>query len=287
MKKVFLLGVGCQKGATTWLHNYLRAHPNTRMGFRKEYHVFDALYIPECAHFRTKNAAKVAADYRAARWFSARKQRNNAMHAALYAEPSLYFDYFRQLVADDPQITLTGDITPSYAGLPAEALRSIRDELMANDFHVKVVFLMRDPVGRCISAMRMHRNKYNSFTRSENDELRGLYATRDFEFRTRYEVTIANLEQVFPREDIHYEFYERLFRDESIRGITDFLNIPFRKPDFGKQVNTTKSKFQIDNDLLREVYQYYLPTYDFIAERHGRETMADIWSGYRRFGGLR
>ena len=41
-EKVFILGVGCQKGGTTWLHKQLDKHPNVNMGFTKEYHVFDA-----------------------------------------------------------------------------------------------------------------------------------------------------------------------------------------------------------------------------------------------------
>ena len=42
----FLLGVGCQKGGTAWMHRYLEASPQCDPGFRKEYHVWDALDLP-------------------------------------------------------------------------------------------------------------------------------------------------------------------------------------------------------------------------------------------------
>ena len=44
MQKDFILGVGCQKGATTWLRSQLNNHEKSNFGFAKEYHVFDRLY---------------------------------------------------------------------------------------------------------------------------------------------------------------------------------------------------------------------------------------------------
>ena len=46
MAGTFLLGVGCQKGGTAWLHRYLEGSPQCDPGFRKEYHVWDALDLP-------------------------------------------------------------------------------------------------------------------------------------------------------------------------------------------------------------------------------------------------
>ena len=44
MQKDFILGVGCQKGATTWLRSQLNNHEASNFGFAKEYHVFDKFY---------------------------------------------------------------------------------------------------------------------------------------------------------------------------------------------------------------------------------------------------
>ena len=60
MKKNFILGVGCQKGGTTWLHQQLNKSKNTDMGFLKEYHVFDALYVPECQGFLSDKLTRVS-----------------------------------------------------------------------------------------------------------------------------------------------------------------------------------------------------------------------------------
>ena len=46
-RPVFLLGTGCQKGGTAWLHDYLGSSTETDLGFMKEYHVWDRLDLDE------------------------------------------------------------------------------------------------------------------------------------------------------------------------------------------------------------------------------------------------
>jgi len=50
--KTFLLGVGCQKGGTTWLRDYLAQAPECSPGFDTEYTIFDSLDVPEHAWVR-------------------------------------------------------------------------------------------------------------------------------------------------------------------------------------------------------------------------------------------
>jgi len=111
-QKTFLLGIGAQKAGTTWLYDYLNQHPNTDMGFTKEYHIFDALYIDE------QDIKK----------YFLQQRINNVTHAE--SKPNLeditllqflentdtYFEYFKKNTAQQ-DILLTGDMTPSYSGL--------------------------------------------------------------------------------------------------------------------------------------------------------------------------
>ena len=55
MQKVqFILGVGCQNGGTTWIDDQLSKVEQVDLGFQKEYHVFDTLYIEKenCDSFK-------------------------------------------------------------------------------------------------------------------------------------------------------------------------------------------------------------------------------------------
>ena len=123
---------------------------------------------------------------------------------------------------NDKKLSTTGDITPSYAGLPIEAFKYIKNKLEQKQFKVKVIFIMRDPVERLRSHARMliPRDNYlnldfknksliqsNFFKNLEDIYVRYVYNNPPFVFRTRYENTINNLEKVFEKEDIFYCLY--------------------------------------------------------------------------------
>ena len=52
MEKQFILGVGCQKGGTTWIYDQLNKIEKVDFGFKKEYHLFDTLYIDHEKKFK-------------------------------------------------------------------------------------------------------------------------------------------------------------------------------------------------------------------------------------------
>src|SRR5690606_37958151 len=124
-------------------------------GFRKEYHIFDALYIDECRRFYEDLLVRLRATSEADP-DSAEHKRNKIL-LSLYLNPDRYFDYFKSIAGGDRSIRVVGDITPSYAGLPQEAFVLIRKHLLERHLQPWVIFLMRDPVERCWSAVRMGR----------------------------------------------------------------------------------------------------------------------------------
>ena len=141
---------------------------------------------------------------------------------------------------------------------------------------------MRDPVERCISAMRMARRQGKlSLSDDESSSLVKVYSTMDYQIRTRYDLTLQNIESVFDRKDIYVNYYEKLFTPSTIREITDFLSIPYVTPDFNKQKNVSRTDNEIDAGVRRMVYDRYRQTYDFIADRYGKEFLSKIWSNYR------
>ena len=148
-KATFLLGVGAQKAGTSWLHDQLQRRNDVDFGFLKEYHVFDALELERFASFRPKRPSPL-------KWRTWRRAR-------FIANPERYFDYFASRLKPD-RIRLTGDITPSYAGLSTESYRRIEQAFAQRGVQTRAVFIMRDPVERFLSQQRMQLRKRGLLT---------------------------------------------------------------------------------------------------------------------------
>ncbi len=277
--KTFLLGVGCQKGGTTWLSNYLRNHPNTDMGIRKEYHVFDAMHLPSCRRFVD---AETVCGRRMLEWFwKVKTDPGQSTALDFYADVEAYYDYFEFLAGRESTVRVVGDITPSYAGLPAEVFASIRKALEDRGFSVRVVFLMRDPVERIWSAARMAHRKGRSDVHNDAERVRSLFRSHDYVLRTRYDETIRNLEAAFSPDQLHFDFYETFFTGDHVRLLTQFLDLPFVEPDTDVRFNASPKKGNLPEDVQRLVAEFYQPVYEFCAAKFGVELIESLWPGYR------
>ncbi len=262
----FILGVGAQKAGTSWLAHYLDESPPVRRGFTKEYHIWDGLTLPSCRAYRIDRQTILARrTWRRPRvWHRWRMQR----------DPAAYFDYFARRLRTPG--TLTYDITPSYSGLSADCLATIRDGFAARGIPVKVVFLIRDPFERCWSAVRMDIRNYGGGGLTEEESLARRYASEGFRLRTRYDETIPRLEATFPAADIHIEAYERLFTPDGIARLSAAFGLPAR-PDLAERTRNVSLKTTgIDPALKREIIRHYGVVYDFCFARD--PALRSLWN---------
>lgn len=271
--KTFLLGVGAQKAGTTWLHSYLAGHPNADLGFAKEYHVFDVLHVEHCRIFHDWRRREISSPKS---WFT--RQGWQIRRLIRFQErPETYFRYFAQRAAREG-VLLTGDITPAYAALPAPVFREIRAGILRAGLRPRVVFILRDPVERCISGTRMHLREEGGGHTAE-DETRTLmqrFATTPYEARTRYDLTIRALEAAFAPEELRVVFYEELFTRAVIGELCTFLGLPFREPDFAEMHNVSRTEHEIGVEARRAVFDHYAEVYAFVRERFGARVDA-LW----------
>jgi hypothetical protein len=272
-KPIFLLGVGAQKAGTTWLHEYLASLPEVDLGFMKEYHVFDQNHVLDTTPGRKKRIENYLDSFFGSDSLSIRhKFRRNHKH---------YFSYFRKLVDSSDQVFITGDITPSYAALPVKVLQYIKSSLEKNGFRVRVIFLMRDPVARCVSANRMYSSPRLLSSPGdavlEAELLAKKYQQTRFQIRTRYDQTITNLEQVFTPDELYLGFYEELFSDKAIAEICSFLELPFRPGKYEQVVHGSLVKSELPETVKSQVRNYYSGVYDFVLNRFGQDRVKKLW----------
>lgn len=281
MQKTFLLGVGGHKCGTTWLHDYLSRSPQSQMGIFKEYHVFDALHLDNATIFydrRLEEARKALANpaYR----FDADPKLWKSL--TFLADVQEYFDYFQTLLRK-PRFLLTGDITPSYSGLSIEILRFIRQQILKRDLRIRVIFLMRDPVERSWSAVRMRRrgqlrdNPDLNFATSEDEDLAALFQSKNFTLRASYDSTIANLREVFAPEELYFGFYETLFNISEVQKICNFLGLDYSAPDFEVQKNVSPKSAEISDAVRIAVRTAYAGSYAAAAAIYRKGPLREIW----------
>ncbi|MEO8241261.1 MAG: sulfotransferase [bacterium] len=229
--------VGATKAGTSWLHSQLRDHPDCHLRSIKELHYFSMTTQTQFARAirsaRTEEAGlrdkikTVAPDKLAylQRRVTDLADWGQVLQAGLGAHDR-YLDY---LGAGGGTKRLIGDVTPAYGLLPADTLTAMA-RLTAD---VRFVYLMRDPVDRLWSHVRMNaaRADRNGFAAASlqmlNDILSGkLTPEMDGILRRGDYVTILDkLQSAVPDGRFLPVFYEDLFKGDGLGRITDFLDV--------------------------------------------------------------
>jgi hypothetical protein len=202
------LVIGAHRAGTTWLHRVLRKHPALWLPPVKELHYFDQL-----AAGRT--------------WQDEKRWRRALMSGRRILDPwHLRYlfgkrddDWYASLFhRGQARGALTGEITPAYATLDEETFRRIQ----RINPQIKLIFVMRDPIGRAWSAIN------NGFRKSDlAGPLTLTYALErsqrpGFVARSAYTETMRRLEAIFSPTQIHYGFFDAL-KDRPERFVADVL----------------------------------------------------------------
>lgn len=249
-KKTFILGVGCQKGGTSWLYTYLNNHPQCQMSPHKELHVFDSYFLPE----QFAQAFPLPTGY-------------DLEH---YAETFLHLTRNKHH---------TGEFTPSYCVLDAVHFQHIRRFMERKGFQIKIVYILRDPVDRIISQYAMEKHM-GIVDKSQSVEQ--YITSTPVEMRSFYKQTLINLNKAFHHEQLWIGFYETLFRQDTIDDLTEWLGLEQRPANLEEVVNPSVNKtlqfLMHDNiDVIRKQYD---PQYRYCAEVFGEDFIRSIWKNY-------
>jgi hypothetical protein len=264
LQNTFILGVGAQKAGTSWLHQYLKLSPHFNPGLMKEYHIWDALCIDSCRKYLVKDNREPRVDN--VDLFPlgiASREEILTLRGHIQSDSIPYEQYFAQLMYGE--FNSTGDITPAYAGLQAHSYALIKNRLESAGFKVKVVFLMRDPVERCLSAIRMQIRKTQ--TGEVAELLRVKYRSERFSLRTNYHRTILEIEKVFELKDIYYGIYEEMFSAVNIEKLSQFCGVPTNLAAGAEMVNAGNDRAPIDFELAKEISDFYSDVYEFCGNR--------------------
>lgn len=279
----YVIGIGAQKSGTSWLADYLSGHPDVFVSPIKELHFFDSLYRPElCAGLERRlikafvdvshkiEMVDVLKDTRRFKRFRVLSSR-----AKMGGDIERYRNYFADLANNE---SVFCEVTPEYALLNQAGYQAIKS--LADD--VRLIFLIRNPIDRFWSAVRM-RAKGNPQINIVNDFESFLEKPHFYEC-TDYEKTLSTVYKVFPKKRVFVQFYEQLFDPNVISQLCHFCGIDFIDPDTEKRV--LEGVPSALTEVMRErIYDKFHHVFDWAENTFG-ENLPVSWrtdiSAFRR-----
>jgi hypothetical protein len=219
-------------------------------------------------------------------------------------DKSRYYEYHSSL-AEPECIKLVGDMTPCNAYASRNELISYNEELSNRGFNVLPLMTLRDPLTQIMSETLMFRNVDPLGMYQQNDktlEQLGEQLTTII-MNGRYEnhvvsvddimkhaatplpwtpcswsETIENCNAVFGK--IKINFYEKLFTEDCLKDITDYLEIPYQQFNYQQKVFSLGKLVELTEDDKQTVYEnypFYKENYAFAVEKFGKEFIENIW----------
>ena len=286
---VIMICLGATKAGTSWLYEHLFAHPDCHFRTIKELHYFDTVetgryglrlraYRAELAAVEARlpglsgekhaHALRRIADLRD--WIAvlSRKTEDAAAYAAY--------------VSEGANGRVVGDVTPSYATLAADTLHRIAG-LGAG---VRFVYLMRDPVARLWSHVRMLARRETpeggDFARVARARMAGVLAGEDpgLVDRGDYRGTVEKLTSVMAPARLMAMFTEDLMTRPGLARLCDFLGIRVQDAPFARRVHEgaalemTAEERAGARRLLRDQYEYAAKAFPVLPDAW-RKTMSE------------
>jgi len=229
------------------LHDYLSSHPDC--GFRsvKELHYFDAAENDKWGGQIKRVENELGKLQSRQGELSGWKARRNAQRIADHVE---WLDVLKGRRRDDARYgaylagaggQLVGDITPSYAMLTSETLAEMTT--LAED--VRFVYLIRDPVSRLWSHVRMNAGRAGGdlpvedrakalmdrvLNAPESDEAMHILTRGD------YAGSLLRLSSVVPPTQLFVAFMEELVSPTGVQSLCEFLGISMVPGRYEKRV---------------------------------------------------
>lgn len=278
-----MICAGATKAGTSSLYRYLHDHPECHLRSIKELHYFDTVEFDDYPHqfdvYARLRADLVARQDRATKnsnkWKVANLQRQiddvDEIVRILGLGAEGVNDYLFYLLDGIGDKKLAGDITPGYGLLSEDCLRTMAQ--MAPD--VRFVFLMRDPVDRLWSHVRMQAKRQRRPGEEVAVKARRIMnrvINRDLEKhiapRGDYAAMIEKLKAAVPADKLLIGFSEELLSGVGLTRLCTFLGISERSVDHEPHAHEGVA-LELSDKQRDEAARFLAPQYAYVEKTFG------------------
>ncbi|MDD2724967.1 MAG: sulfotransferase [Methylovulum sp.] len=260
------LCIGMQKAGTSWLYEMLLQHPDIWLPPIKELHYFDHLYCPDnrsWTQWHIQHAAKnlikdqleqaKAVDFSFIRYLATMAMR------PLFTE-IWYRRAFNRQAANGK---ILGDITPEYCAIGDEGVAYVKHLLG----EVKIIWIVRDPVERALSQLRMNIERRGLDSGMTLSEWLKLANATEVLNRGNYADYIPRWERQFGREGILFMPFQHIGRQpyKVLQQIESFIGVGQWDAYTGldKKIHATQA-YTVPKEVSVYFSELFQPQYRFL-----------------------
>jgi len=275
--------VGATKAGTSRLYSALHDHPDCLVREVKEAHYWDTFNADDrdrqVAAYRQRlqeiEARLKRLEAEGKTWVAAHLSRRRGemidLLAVLDGNRSGHAAYFAWLGQGATTESLMTDFTPAYGLLDETGL----ERMITAGPLAKVVFLIRDPLARLWSHVRMQADRQKlaaeDYAQKANSILWRLLnkgGETHIVARGDYAGIITRLRRVVPEGRLLVDFAERVFTPEGWARLCGFLGIAVSEIDQDRRAHEGKP-VAMRPDLVAQAVAYLRDQYDFVARDMG------------------
>ena len=275
-KKPQIVGIGAQKAGTTWLGQMISQHPQVWLPPFKEVQFFNHRFVPEHRqwlpwHF--KRARQTQEKRYAAR--------GEAMPPALddwldrITRGEMFTNHwYKQVFAPAPQGTKALDVTPEYSTLPDEGVDFVAKFLP----NAKFVYILRHPVDRAVSQLKMNLSRNGRRPASVEDWLAEIEDPVLLD-RGDYAAYVPRWNARFGADRLLYVPFGRIASDPLglMRQVELFFGLaPHDYRNLGSRVFASTSTLSVPDEARSALRARMEHQFDFIERQFGRDFAAQI-----------
>ena len=296
----FLLVLGTQKAGTTWLGSRLGRHPQYFAAL-KEWRALSKLnkiFLEKKGGFdeRLQLPIKINKLNQADFMALGKQERRNYISASFHNYFSLAVSAFDWKKGADKNIKVVGDITGANGRWDESFLGHFKIAAESVGLRIKPVYIMRDPVSRHCSAVKMRflnkvlgkevvlqdRFSIEKYAEKLNRYCLSRLGVPEYDEQAAYQDIVPKIERVFGSQEILFCFSENMREPGSINQFTDFLEMDRLECGHEKIIDASGSnigllEYEFPDEVKSEIYRHYSRAYSFTKQRF-KEDVPGNWA---------
>lgn len=257
--------LGAQKSATTWLDGALRADPRFFLPRIKELHYFSQIYNEDARLYGPRHRAAQAFDqYNYLNPSLGPNENMTLSQLRHFSEEDVDDAWYAQVFSSAQFDQVCAEICPSYMNMPQAAVQHV---LRLNP-SVRLLLLVRDPVERCWSQMRMHIAQGIQSL----EELAGPSSSETlwpFLFYSDYRGSISRWQRFAAPGQLKIMLHDEISADPSgcLAQIVDFVGLTqSTTPAEARNITFKGEDMDMPPQLLLQLLSVLQPQYEFLSK---------------------